>query len=57
MNRDFEKLKLHKTSYAGTGLMDDLQFGACIKFDKSVSFIPNVCQLDTQHCFENRKKI
>jgi hypothetical protein len=29
-------------------------FGNCSKFDKPVSFIPNVCQLETQTCFENR---
>jgi hypothetical protein len=55
MIRDSEKLKKHKASYEGTGLMDDLQFGDCSKFNKPVSFIPNVCQLETQDCFQHRK--
>jgi hypothetical protein len=55
MVRDLEKLNRHKQSFAGTGLMDKLSFGNCTKFSKSVSFIPNVCQLETQHCFEHRK--
>jgi hypothetical protein len=55
MVRDLERLNRHKQSFAGTGLMDKLSFGNCTKFSKSVSFIPNVCQLETQHCFEHRK--
>jgi hypothetical protein len=30
-------------------------FGTCTKFDKPVSFIPNILQLDTQDCFKHRK--
>ena len=30
-------------------------FGKCLKFDKDVSFVPNVCQLDTQECFKHRR--
>jgi hypothetical protein len=56
MERDFEKLKVHKASFEGTGLMDSLQFGKCSKLNKSVSFIPNTCQLETQDCFKNRKE-
>lgn len=55
MQRDFERLKAHKKSYEGTGLMDNLQFGKCSKFNKEVSFIPNTCQLETQKCFIHRK--
>jgi hypothetical protein len=55
MVRDLEKLNRHKQSFAGTGLMDKLNFGNCTKFSKSVSFIPATCQLETQHCFEHRK--
>jgi hypothetical protein len=55
MVRDFEMLNKHKQSYSGTGLMDKLNFGKCTKFSKSVSFIPNTCQLETQDCFEHRK--
>jgi hypothetical protein len=32
-----------------------ISYGRCIRFDKKVSFIPGVCQLETQHCFEHRK--
>lgn len=32
-----------------------LHYGTCEKFDKPVSFIPNVCQLGTQECFEHRR--
>lgn len=32
-----------------------ISYGHCTKFDKSVSFIPAVCQLDTQECFEHRR--
>jgi len=55
MLRDSEKLKEHKKSYEGTGLMDGLQFGYCMKFDKEVSFLPNTCQIETQECFTHRK--
>lgn len=32
-----------------------IHYGACSKFNKPVSFIPNICQIETQGCFENRK--
>lgn len=32
-----------------------INFGQCVKFNKPVSFIPQVCQLETQECFANRK--
>jgi len=56
MVRDLEKLEEHKKTYEGTGLMDRLAFGDCFKFSKPVSFIPETCQIDTQQCFEHRKK-
>jgi hypothetical protein len=31
-----------------------ISYGKCIKFNKGVSFIPNVCQIETQQCFEHR---
>ena len=34
-----------------------IQFGHCAKFNKNVSFIPNICQIDTQECFEHRRSI
>lgn len=57
MGRDFDKLKKHKEHYSGTGLMDKLAFGNCIKFDKSVSFIPETCQIETQECFVHRRSL
>jgi hypothetical protein len=32
-----------------------INYGDCSKLNKPVSFIPNVCQPDTQHCFIHRK--
>lgn len=32
-----------------------LQYGICEKFKKQVSFIPNVCQIETQDCFIHRR--
>jgi hypothetical protein len=34
-----------------------IHYGNCTKLNKSVSFIPNVCQLETQECFEHRRNI
>jgi len=55
MVRDLEKLNKHKKTFVGTGITDKLNFGMCTKFNKSVTFIPNTCQLETQNCFEHRK--
>lgn len=33
-----------------------INYGRCDKFDKDVSFIPNVLQLDTQDCFKHRRE-
>ena len=56
MERDFERLKLHKESYLGTGVMDRMAFGVCRKFEKPVSFIPGVCMIENESCFEHRKE-
>jgi len=32
-----------------------LSYGYCKKLNKSISFLPNQCQLETQNCFEHRK--
>ena len=29
--------------------------GLCHKFNKTVTFIPNICQIETQKCFIHRK--
>ena len=33
----------------------NLSYGNCEKFQIKVSFIPNVCQIETQECFKHRK--
>jgi hypothetical protein len=55
MVRDLDMLNKHKKTFARTGIMDKLNFGTCTKFNKSVTFIPNTCQLETQQCFQHRK--
>lgn len=32
-----------------------INYGNCTKLNKPVSFLPNICQLETQQCFEHRK--
>jgi len=32
-----------------------INFGYCDNLKKDVSFIPNICQLETQKCFEHRR--
>ena len=34
-----------------------INYGHCTKFLKTVSFIPNNCQLETQNCFKHRKDL
>lgn len=33
-----------------------IHFGKCSKFNKKITFIPNILQLDTQECFKHRKQ-
>jgi len=60
MVRDFEKYRdydyLYKNSQGKvTHPSHRINYGKCTKFNKDVSFIPNVCQLENQECFEHRK--
>jgi hypothetical protein len=32
-----------------------ISYGNCSKFNKPISFIPNICQIETQKCFKHRK--
>lgn len=32
-------------------------YGKCSKFGRSVTFLPNICQLETQNCFVHRKDV
>jgi len=33
-----------------------INYGRCTRFDKDVSFIPSVCQIETQGCFKHRRE-
>jgi len=34
-----------------------INYGNCTKLNKSVSFIPNILQIETQHCFKHRREL
>jgi hypothetical protein len=60
MIRDFDKYKSFDNLYTNekgqvTSPSYRINYGFCSKLDKSVSFITNTCQLETQLCFEHRK--
>jgi len=55
MVRDFEAYNKHNALYNDTAPHYRIQYGKCNKLKKAVTFIPNVCQLDTQDCFEHRR--
>ncbi len=56
MIRDIEKKKsfdyLHKGQEKAS---HRLSYGYCVEFAKNISFIPNICQPQTQYCFQHRK--
>lgn len=33
-----------------------INYGHCSKFDKPITFIPAVCQIETQNCFVHRRE-
>lgn len=33
-----------------------ISYGRCQKYKKPISFIPGICQIETQHCFQHRKQ-
>lgn len=58
--RDFEKYKSFDYMYTNekgqvTSPSHRVNYGDCQKFSKQISFIPNTCQVETQHCFEHRR--
>ena len=55
MVRDIEKYKSFDHLYSGTNPSHRTMYGNCLKLNKPVSFIANVCQIHTQNCFEHRK--
>lgn len=60
MIRDFDTYKSFDYLYMSkkgqvTRPSHRLNYGNCQKLNKPISFIPNVCQIETQNCFEHRK--
>lgn len=56
MVRDFETREKYKHLYKGNENSSfRINYGNCSKLKKPVSFIPNVCQIETQECFEHRR--
>lgn len=57
MVRDIEKRKSFDHLHVGEeNASHRVNYGDCTKLKKSVSFIPNTCQIETQNCFEHRRK-
>lgn len=56
MKRNIEKFNSFNHLHVGQEKASArVNYGQCAKFNKSVSFIPGVCQIETQNCFEHRK--
>jgi len=57
--REFERTKelgeIRKNAQFQFDKSSLLSYGKCSKFKKDVSFIPNVCQIETQDCFLHRR--
>lgn len=48
----YRKAKAMKFQFDREGFIN---YGDCSKFNKQVSFLPQTCQVETQHCFVHRK--
>lgn len=56
MERDIAKRASFDYLHEGkVNASNRVNYGNCSKFDKPVSFIPAICQLETQNCFEHRR--
>lgn len=60
MVRDFDKRKSFDSLYTNsigqvTNPSHRVSYGNCTKLNKDVSFIPNNCMPQNQHCFVHRK--
>jgi hypothetical protein len=56
MQRNIKKYKSFDYLYGHSKKASHrVNYGYCDKFKKKVSFIPNICQIETQKCFKNRK--
>lgn len=61
MIRDFEKYKTWNHLYTNekgqiTQPSYRIHYGYCNNLNKNVSFIPNICQIETQNCFKHRNQ-
>lgn len=57
MKRDIEKFKSYDELHGySKNASHRIQYGFCEQFKRDVSFIPNICQLDTQECFKHRRE-
>ncbi len=45
----------HDLKYQYQGQQCPILYGICSKLHKAITFIANICQLDTQTCFVHRK--
>jgi len=56
MIRDIKKMESFNHLHIGQEKASHrVNYGNCDKFKKEVSFIPNICQIETQKCFEHRR--
>lgn len=55
MIRDNEKKRLYDKQAGDQDKKFRISYGYCRKFNKEVTFIPGICQIDTQQCFEHRR--
>lgn len=56
MERDIDKRKKYDHLYGHSkNASHRINYGYCNKLNKDVSFIPNICQIETQNCFKHRR--
>lgn len=60
MIRDLDKFKSQDYLYTNNAGQvcnpsHRIHYGNCNKLNKSVTFVPNICQIETQECFEHRR--
>lgn len=53
--RHDEMMRQRRIVTVDTGYKTGLVFGNCAKLNKPITTVPNVCQPDTQQCFEHRR--
>ena len=46
---------LQEKEFRFAGDRTQILYGHCSKLEKRISFIPNLCQIETQFCFKHRK--